>query len=55
MTAEAMTGSRPAADVKAWALLNALPHPVVLVEADDSIGAANNAAELFFQASVSVL
>ncbi|SDB13677.1 two-component system, NtrC family, nitrogen regulation sensor histidine kinase GlnL [Bauldia litoralis] len=55
MTAEAMTESRPAGDVNAWALLNALPHPVVLVEGDDRIGAANNAAELFFQASVSVL
>ncbi len=55
MTAEAMSESRPAGDVNAWALLNALPHPVVLVEGDDRIGAANNAAELFFQASVSVL
>ncbi|MEP0323849.1 two-component system sensor histidine kinase NtrB [Bauldia litoralis] len=50
-----MSESRPAGDVNAWALLNALPHPVVLVEGDDRIGAANNAAELFFQASVSVL
>ncbi len=36
-------------------LLNALPHPVVCVDGDNLIVAANDAAEAFFQASTSVL
>jgi len=36
-------------------LLNALPHPVVCVDANNLIIAANDAAEAFFQASTSVL
>jgi two-component system nitrogen regulation sensor histidine kinase GlnL len=37
------------------ALLDALPHPVLLVRSDGSIGEANAAAEQFFQASKNVL
>ena len=36
-------------------LLNALPHPVVCVDGNNLIVAANDAAEAFFQASTSVL
>jgi two-component system nitrogen regulation sensor histidine kinase GlnL len=36
-------------------LLNALPHPVICVDAKNVIIAANDAAEAFFQASTSVL
>jgi two-component system nitrogen regulation sensor histidine kinase GlnL len=36
-------------------LLDALPHPVILVDSDDHIAEANAAAETFFQASTSVL
>lgn len=36
-------------------LLDALPHPVVCIDADDVIVAANNAAETFFQVGISVL
>ena len=39
----------------AVAVLNALPHPVVMVEADGKISEANIAAESFFQASANVL
>jgi len=42
-------------DANATALLNALPHPVILVESDGSIAEANIAAESFFQASTPVL
>ena len=38
-------------EASAWALLNALPHPVMLVESDGRIAEANIAAEAFFQAS----
>jgi len=37
------------------AILDALPHPIVLVDARDAILAANDAAESFFQASTAVL
>jgi len=37
------------------AMLDALPHPVVLLDKDDHIQAANSAAEAFFQASLPVL
>ncbi len=37
------------------AILNALPHPVVLVDADDAITGANQAAEQFLQAGAAVL
>jgi two-component system nitrogen regulation sensor histidine kinase GlnL len=36
-------------------LLDALPHPIILVDSDDHIAEANAAAETFFQASKSVL
>ncbi|MCB1488112.1 MAG: nitrogen regulation protein NR(II) [Bauldia sp.] len=42
-------------EANAWTLLNALPHPVILVEDDDHIGDVNIAAETFFQASAAVL
>ena len=52
MNVDTMSGARSATgEANAWALLNALPHPVILVEADDHIGEANIAAEAFFQAS----
>lgn len=37
------------------AMLDALPHPVVLLDAEDHIVAANSAAEAFFQASLPFL
>ena len=37
------------------AVLDALPHPVVMVSADGSIANANAAAESFFEASVTLL
>src|SRR5579885_3318852 len=37
------------------AVLNALPHPVIMVTADGKIADANVAAEQFFEASISVL
>lgn len=37
------------------ALFNALPHPVIAVDGDGRIGAANSAAEAYFQAGASVL
>jgi two-component system, NtrC family, nitrogen regulation sensor histidine kinase GlnL len=39
----------------AEAVLNALPHPIILVSADGRITDANAAAEAFFEASVSML
>ncbi|MGQ7791753.1 two-component system sensor histidine kinase NtrB [Faunimonas sp. B44] len=39
----------------AGAVLNALPHPVLLIDPDGRIAGANTAAEDFFQASVTVL
>ncbi len=39
----------------AGSVLNALPHPVVTVTADGRISGANQAAEIFFQNSASVL
>ncbi len=56
MNVETAAESRAtASETNAWALLNALPHPVILVETDDHIGEANIAAETFFQSSASVL
>jgi len=37
------------------AVLNALPHPVIMVSADGKIADANVAAEQFFEASIPVL
>ena len=37
------------------AILNALPHPVLLIDADDAITGANQAAEQFLQAGAAVL
>jgi len=36
-------------------LLDALPHPVILIDSDDTIIEANSAAETFFQASANLL
>ncbi|MCW8790423.1 hypothetical protein OQJ44_13165, partial [Enterococcus faecium] len=42
--------------VNAWEIvLNALPHAVMLVDRNGLVGAANDAAQAFFQASLSVL
>src|SRR5215213_5593012 len=41
--------------VTADAVLNALPHPVIMVSADGKIADANVAAEAFFEVSVSLL
>ena len=41
--------------VTADAVLNALPHPVIMVSADGKIADANAAAEAFFEVSVSLL
>ncbi len=45
----------PAASSPADAVLNALPHPVIMVAADGKIADVSAAAEQFFEASVSVL
>jgi two-component system, NtrC family, nitrogen regulation sensor histidine kinase GlnL len=37
------------------AILDALPHPVILVDADNKVAEANSAAETFFQASANML
>src|SRR5206468_11902844 len=54
MNVEALARSR-FADGPAGALLDALPHPVLLIKPDGLIGEANTAAEQFFQASKTVL
>ena len=41
--------------VTAEAVLNALPHPVIMVSADGTIADANVAAESFFEVSVPLL
>jgi two-component system nitrogen regulation sensor histidine kinase GlnL len=50
-----LSGAARLGGVSASALLDALPHPVVLVDADNRIAEANSAAETFFQASAHVL
>jgi two-component system nitrogen regulation sensor histidine kinase GlnL len=57
MTSTAVTsGLRPRnSESSALALLDALPHPVILVDARNCIAEANSAAETFFQASANVL
>lgn len=57
MTTTAVTsGARPRnGESTALALLDALPHPVILVDARNRIAEANSAAETFFQASANVL
>ena len=50
--AEGRASSRPSA---ADAVLNSLPHPVLVVGPDGRIGDANVAAEAFFEVSVSLL
>lgn len=47
--------ARPSEAFSQSRVLNALPHPIVLVERDDSIAEANIAAETFLQTSVSML
>ena len=37
------------------AVLDALPHPVIMVASDDNIANANAAAEAFFEASLPLL
>jgi two-component system, NtrC family, nitrogen regulation sensor histidine kinase GlnL len=54
MNVEALARGR-IAEAPAGMLLDALPHPVLLIKADGSIGEANTAAEQFFQASKNVL
>jgi two-component system nitrogen regulation sensor histidine kinase GlnL len=39
----------------ATGVLNALPHPVLVIDKDDRIAGANQAAEVFFQGSAAVL
>jgi two-component system nitrogen regulation sensor histidine kinase GlnL len=46
---------QPSFDGLATAVLNALPHPVVMIEPDGRIAAANQAGEQFFQNSAAVL
>ncbi len=53
MSAE--TIERDASTVGPAALLDALPHPVVLIADDNSIAEANSAAETFFKTSASML
>jgi two-component system, NtrC family, nitrogen regulation sensor histidine kinase GlnL len=48
-------GRNRATDHAAGALLDALPHPVILVASGNAIVEANSAAESFFQASTNVL
>jgi two-component system nitrogen regulation sensor histidine kinase GlnL len=56
MNAEAMSIDRQrAGEAYAVALLDALPHPVLLVDGDGGISEANIAAQTFFQASTNVL
>jgi two-component system nitrogen regulation sensor histidine kinase GlnL len=57
MTSTVVTsGARPRnGESSALALLDALPHPVILVDARNRIAEANSAAETFFQASANVL
>jgi two-component system nitrogen regulation sensor histidine kinase GlnL len=57
MTSTVVTsGARPRnGESTALALLDALPHPVILVDARNRIAEANSAAETFFQASANVL
>ncbi len=52
---EAMGGRLRSGDAIAGALLDALPHPVLLVDGTGHIKEANSAAENFFQASKTVL
>ncbi|MEZ5841036.1 MAG: nitrogen regulation protein NR(II) [Hyphomicrobiales bacterium] len=51
MTATRLRAIAGGTDDPAFQMLNALPHPVVMVGADDRIAAANDAAQQFFQAS----
>ncbi|MER2607289.1 MAG: nitrogen regulation protein NR(II) [Siculibacillus sp.] len=51
-TSSALETIAPPVDVTPTSVLNALPHPVVTVDGQDRIVAANDAAEHFFQASV---
>jgi two-component system nitrogen regulation sensor histidine kinase GlnL len=54
-TSTAASTRRPVGGISASALLDALPHPVVLVDGDNRVAEANDAAETFFQASANVL
>lgn len=56
MTVELISENRPGTgETDAWTLLNALPHPVLLVDHGGKIVDVNIAAEAFFQASTTVL
>jgi two-component system nitrogen regulation sensor histidine kinase GlnL len=50
-----MPGRGKVAEAPAGALLDALPHPVLLVNGEGAISQANTAAEAFFHASTNVL
>jgi two-component system nitrogen regulation sensor histidine kinase GlnL len=45
----------PPLEASAAAILNALPHPVVMVDPEGRVAGANQAAEIFFQNSAAVL
>src|SRR5688572_29421765 len=51
----AIATKRPRANTDSDAMLNALPHPVLLVAPDGKIVDANIAAEAFFETSMSML
>jgi two-component system nitrogen regulation sensor histidine kinase GlnL len=56
MNLDALVGSRNrSADSPAGTLLDALPHPVLLIDGHGAIVQANTAAETFFHASTNVL
>ena len=55
MSIETPTLTRSRGEAGVGALLDALPHPVLLVDGDGAIVQANSAAETFFQASTNVL
>jgi two-component system nitrogen regulation sensor histidine kinase GlnL len=56
MNLDALIGNRArSAESPAGALLDALPHPVLLIDGGGAIVQANTAAETFFQASTNVL
>lgn len=44
-----------ASDTRQMQLLNALPHPALLIGADNTILEANNAAEIFFSTSLAIM
>ena len=55
MSSTTRRASVAAGDNAASALLNALPHPVIMVDAEGRIAEANDAAQNFFQASAAFM